>query len=169
MFNNIISKRTSVLMALLMLAVALLDEARGLDVPPQQQSAFLLSALAVLEDGLERTPLSPHLTLELAAHYRDLGQYDVGGGGPLALDAYERTAALLPNYWQPKRDLGIVLLEAGRPADALALLSEVVDVLGDAEPVDDIRPFLEAALRDVAQRAAQAYGRGGSAPSEAAR
>ena len=152
-----------------LLAVALLDEARGLDVPPQQQAAFLLSALAVLEDGLERTPLSPHLTLELASHYRDLGQYDAGGGGPLALDAYERTAALLPNYWQPKRDLGIVLLEAGRPADALALLSEVVDVLGDAEPVDDIRPFLEAALGDVAQRAAPAYGRGGSAPSGAAR
>ena len=146
-------------------AVALLDEVRGLDVlPPEQRASLLLSALAVLKEGLDHTPLSPQLNLQLGLHYQGLAEYSIGEGGPLALEAFERTAALLPNHWQPKRNLGVVLLAAGRPADALPLLSEVIDILGDAEPVDDVRLLLDAALREAgrlaerAERAAPAPG-----------
>ncbi|MCH8199749.1 MAG: hypothetical protein IIA54_06765, partial [Chloroflexi bacterium] len=64
---------------------------------------------------------------------------------------------------QPKRNLGIVLLAAGRPADALALLSEAVEILGDAEPVDDVRRLREAARLD-AERVAAGTGSAALAP-----
>ena len=75
-----------------------------------------------------------------------------------AIEAFERTAELLPNHWQPKRDLAVVLLGAGRPADALPLLSEVIEILGDAESVDDVRLLWEAVRRDADGIAAGAAG-----------
>ena len=139
-------------------AVALLDEVRGLDVPPEQRAAVLLSALAVLEEGLDHDRLSPELTQQLASHYLSLAEYDIAEGEPLAIEAFERTAALLPNHWQPKRNLAMVLLGAGRPADALPLLSEVIEMLGDASPVGDIRLLREAVRRDAERIAAGATG-----------
>ena len=146
-----------------LMAVALLDEVRDLRVPPEQQAALHLSALAVLEEGLDHNRLSPQLNEQLGAHYQGLAAYNIGDGGPLALEAFRRTAALLPNHWQPKRNLGIMLLAAGRPADALPLLSEVVAILGDADPVDDVRLLQEAARRDAERVAA---GAGSAAPSQ---
>ncbi len=147
-----------------LMEVALLDEVRNLDVlPPEQQASLLLSALAVLKEGLDHNRFSPQLNQQLAAHYQGLAAYNISDGQPLAIEAFARTAALLPNHWQPKRNLGIVLLAAGRPADALPLLTEVVEMLGDADPVDDVRLARGAALRE-AERAAEGGGSAVPAP-----
>ena len=105
--------------------------------------------MSVIKEGLGQTPLSPQLNHQLALHYLALAKEGISDGEPLAIEAFERITELLPNHWQPKRNLGVILLDAGRPAEALPLLAGVVETLGDAPPVDDVRLLLEVARRDA--------------------
>ena len=130
--------------------VSLFDEALKLSGLVEDKRELLASSVALLEQGLDRSPLSLAMNARLATERLALA--DLGGeaGAEDALEAFERTAALLPNYWQPKRSLAVALLSVGRPDEALVSIDEALVLLGDDSQTADLSALREQALEAIA-------------------
>ena len=142
-------ERAPAVVAYRLRAVAIFDETRGSGIPRENQAGLLELAVSVLEEGLEYQRLSLELNARLAVEHSQLVQHGTESAQSAALAAFERTAALQPNRWPLKRNLGVALLEAGRPADAVPPLSEAVTILGDAGPAAEVLLLQGIALRDA--------------------
>jgi regulator of sirC expression with transglutaminase-like and TPR domain len=71
---------------------------------------------------------------------------------PSAVPVQRRLAALNPADPHEQRDLGMLLLQVDRPAEAIGPLQIYLDARPQADDAEPIRSLLRAARRDVAQR-----------------
>jgi O-antigen ligase len=113
-----------------LVALVLIDERSGASIDDQRRSTA--DSIAILATGLQRNRLSIDMNAKAASLLQTLS-VDLGDRSqiPSAIAAFERTEALFPYHWQPKRNLGAMLLDAGLPVEALEPLTEALDMLGE--------------------------------------
>lgn len=83
-------------------------------------------AMALLLQGLQLDRKNPGAYFDLGNAQIMLGHY-----GP-ALGAFEKAAALRPNFWEAINNQALVLFELGKPAEAIGRWRQVLRIKADA-------------------------------------
>ncbi|MEE8519485.1 MAG: hypothetical protein V3S98_10215, partial [Dehalococcoidia bacterium] len=113
--------------------VTAFDRARAVVETDEERLRLMEGTLTVLEAGVAYNDMSFLVVTSLADHQAELAVAGYAGYEEDAIANYRRAAALFPNHWQPLRNLAIGLNDLYRPSEALEVVRQVTDIVGEEE------------------------------------
>jgi tetratricopeptide (TPR) repeat protein len=109
-------------------AVRLLTDTRSTGLLASDEQLITETTVALLSAGVFGSSYSPEMNAQLGVERLVLAQRS-GGDIEDAVTTFRRTVDLLPNYWQPKRILGVALFRAGHSEEAVSVLSTALAIM----------------------------------------